>query len=60
MKPVKTASRWDLLTPGDQWYMGWFCERVRVRLRVEAREMDEEQKRSSDEHWGRCKGETKW
>lgn len=59
MYPVKTKSYWAELTPGDQWYMGWRCEVVQARLRSAAKEIDDERKRSSDEHWGKCWGEKK-
>lgn len=42
MKQAKKLSRWAMMTPESQKYMAWYAERYWVRVRIEAREMEEQ------------------
>lgn len=56
--PKKGWSHWDNLSHVEKYQAGVDAERLRMRLRVEAREIDEERDRASDEHFGKCWGES--
>lgn len=53
----KTLSRVDQMTRGDLYMAQTSAERCQDRIRWAGKEIDLERQRSSDEHWGKCKGE---